>query len=112
MSSGVKDALFGQKTSSFGNLTRAVFLNKMRIRLKKSFKELNPQITIPKSTKTGQKNWFLFHTIHTKTKRQNKNRLNMLSHRLLGGSLEVPTRYYVKIKIIWQYQLIKWYSFP
>ena len=29
-----------------------------------------------------------------------KNRLNTLSHRLLGGSLEVTTKYYVKIKMM------------
>ena len=29
-----------------------------------------------------------------------KNILNTLSHRLLGGSLEVPTKYYVKIKMM------------
>ena len=35
-------------------------------------------------------------TIHDGT----KNRLNTLSHRLLVGSLEVPTKYYVKIKMM------------
>ena len=34
--------------------------------------------------------------IHDRT----KNRLNKLSHRLLGGSLEVPIKYYVKIKMM------------
>ena len=45
-----------------------------------------------------------FRTIHTKTisnsQRNKKNRLNTLSHRLLGGPLEVPTKYYVEIKIM------------
>ena len=30
-----------------------------------------------------------------------KNRLNTLSHRLLGQSSEVPTKYYMKIKMMW-----------
>ena len=44
-----------------------------------------------------------FHTIHTKKlliHNGTKIRLNTLSHRLLGGSLEVPNKYYVKIKMM------------
>ena len=49
-----------------------------------------------------EKDWF-FHTIHKKQLIHDgiKNRLHTLSHRLLGGSSEVPTKYYVKIKMIW-----------
>ena len=37
--------------------------------------------------------------IHDET----KNRLNTLLHRLFGGLLEVPTKYYVKSKMICDY---------
>ena len=44
-----------------------------------------------------------FHTIYTKKRPIHdgtKIRLNTLSHRLLGGSLEVLTKYYVKITMM------------
>ena len=102
----------GDKNISFRCiiLTKEIFLRKSDTRpllikdeliykntLKRSV--LKSQFQNPRNL--GEKDCF-FHTIHKKQLIHDgiKNRLHSLSHRLLGGSSEVPTKYYVKIKMI------------
>ena len=79
------------------------FFNKKLIRLQKSVEEVSPQITISESKKSGRERLILLTRfiqkqlqIHDGT----KNRLNTLSHRLLLASLEVVTKYYIKIEMM------------
>ena len=79
------------------------FFNKKLIRLQKSVEEVSPQITISESKKSGRERLILLTRfiqkqlqIHDGT----KNRLNTLSHRLLLASLEVLTKYYIKIEMM------------
>ena len=94
----VSDALFGLKRFSFGNLIHDVFLTDGELVTK-----VSPQITILESTKSGRERRIISHDSHKSNfyfTTEQKNRLNTHSHRLLGGSSEVPKNYYVKSKII------------
>ena len=71
----------------------------------KTVKKVSPEITISESMKFGREKLIFSRfmlkqlQIHDET----KNRLNTLLHRLFGGLLEVPTKYYVKSKMICDY---------
>ena len=79
------------------------FFNKKLIRLQKSVEEVSPQITISESKKSGRER-LIFLTRFIQKQLQihdgTKNRLNTLSHRLLLASLEVLTKYYIKIEMM------------
>ena len=90
------------------------FLSKGELVYKNPLKRsvLKSQFQNPRNL--DKKDWF-FHTIHTKTTSnspRNKKYIKYAFTPTARGSLEVPTKYYVKIKAMWGlYQLIK-YSFP
>ena len=50
----ISDASFGQKTFALGNVTHVIFLTKDELVYKNPLKRFSPQITIPKSTKSGR----------------------------------------------------------
>ena len=80
-------------------------LSKKWTRLWKSVIEVIAQITISEFTKSGREKLIFSRFTQKQLQIHNgtKNRLNTFSDRLLGGSLEVPTNYYVKIKMIWDF---------
>ena len=118
MSSGDKNISFRRiiwtKKIFFRQSDICPFLTKGEIVYKNPLKRsvLKSQFQNPRNL--DEKDWFI-HTIHTKTtynSRGNKNRLNTLSYRLLGASLEVPTKYYVKTKMMWTVSVNYMIFFP
>ena len=111
MASGVKNMNFRciirTKEIVFDNLTHAVFWAKAELVYKNPWKRSVFKSQFQNPPNLGEKIFFKIHAKTTSNSRSNKNRLSTLSHRLLdGGSLEVPEKYYVKIKTIWDY--ISW----
>ena len=78
---------------SFGNLTHVLFLKKGEL----VYKNHNFRI---QEIWTRKVDFFTRFTQKQPIHDGIKNRLDTVSHRLLGGSLEVPTKYYVKIKMM------------
>ena len=104
MSPGVKNVSFRciiwTKEIFFRQSDTCPFLTKGELVYKNPLKRsvLKSQFQNPRNL--DEETDFFFHTIHAKTTSiRNKNRFNTLSNRLLGRSLEVPTKYYVRIKI-------------
>ena len=87
---------------SFRNLTRVVFLTNGKIVYKNPLKRsvIKSQFQNPQNLYEKKCFFFSSHTKATSNSRQKKGRSNLLSNQLLGGSLEVPTKYDVKIKMI------------
>ena len=71
----------------------------------KTVKRVSPEIAIPESMKFGREKMMFsrFMLRQLQIHDEIKNRLNTLLHRLFGGLLEVPMKYYVKIKMICDY---------
>ena len=89
------------------------FLNKRRIRLWKSVKEVSPQITISGSKKSGVERFL--HTIHTKTtnSRRNKKWIKYTFTPTVRGIIKSANEILCEsLNDVRLYQLIKWYSFP
>ena len=93
--------LFEQNRFSFDNLTHVVFWTKGKLVHKSPLKRL-----VCKSQFQNPWNLDDFFTtqIQIQIHNETQNRSNTLSHRLPGqGSLKVPTKYYIRIKMIQDY---------